>query len=335
MPDDNIEKVLGGRYRVDSPIEQFFLARLYHGTNFAIDRPITIKVVDRDYADFQTEIFEEARKISRISHPNLLAVTDLGTDDDGTAFVIYEAFDGESLKTAMVRDARFEVERAISIVRQSAAAVTAVRPFRPVSGMLVRPENILLASSNALETVKTLNFFSGNAFDRPYATDDSTSRPVLGMLAPETVKGSEADERTDVYTLGSLLYQMLAGEAPFSAASASDSIAQICSDPPPPMSSFRGDLPDDLERVILTAMAKNPEMRYQTVAEFSNELERFVSGPTQISAPASAGAAPSHDIWKTAFVVLAGISLLTAALIYATSVKRTDPTTQLQPDANG
>jgi len=80
-------------------------------------------------------------------------------------------------------------------------------------------------------------------------------------------------------------------------------------------------------------MSKNPEMRYQTVAEFSNELEGFVSLRAVDAEPQVE--TQKHDIWKTAFVVLAGISLLTVALIYATSVKQTDPTTQLQPDANG
>jgi serine/threonine-protein kinase len=142
--------------------------------------------------------------------------------------------------------------------------------------------------------------------------------------------GETAAESADVYSLGALLYRLLAGEVPFVAETPEEATRKFIEEPPPPMSSFREDFQPDLERVILTAMAKNPEMRYQTVSEFSGELSRFAG-----DAEMAAAAAPKHDIWKTAFVVLAGISLLAVAFIYATSVKQTNPTTRLQPDANG
>jgi len=119
---------------------------------------------------------------------------------------------------------------------------------------------------------------------------------------------------------------MLAGETPFAPGISEGSFEDA---PPPPLSSFRTDLPADLEPVILTALARNPEMRYQTVAEFAQQLDR-ANG-----APVAAAAQGNNNLWKTAFIVLAGIAILAAALIYATSVKQTDPRTQLQPDANG
>jgi serine/threonine-protein kinase len=125
---------------------------------------------------------------------------------------------------------------------------------------------------------------------------------------------------------------MLAGEAPFSGKGHGESAHQSVEEPPPPLSSFRTDLPPDLEAVILTAMAKNPEMRYQTMRELVQQLERVVgsTGSVPTEQPAT-----NNNLWKTAFIVLAGIAILSAALIYATSVKQTDPKTQLQPDANG
>lgn len=331
MAEDIIGKTLGGRYRIDSPIETDELADLYHGTDTVVDREITLKIVQPDLSDFKNEFFEEARKISRISHPNVLSVSDLG-EDSGTLYVVYENFDGQSLKTTLRSQEQFPVDLSVSIVRQTAAALAAVFGDRRVHG-LVGPSNILLTpEGDGRERVKAINFFGSSTFNRP--NRNAVFVPgveEVNYAAPELLQGNDADERSDVYSLGSILFRLLTGEIAFSASSMPEAATRIISDPPPPMSSFRNDLPDDLERVILTAMAKNPEMRYQTVTEFSNELARFVGD--QDAAPS--GRAPGHEIWKTAFVVLAGISILTVALIYATSVKQTDPSTRLQPDANG
>jgi len=102
---------------------------------------------------------------------------------------------------------------------------------------------------------------------------------------------------------------------------------------PPPLSSFRSDLPPSIEPVILQALAKDPDLRYQTADEFGDDLTRVASNQPALAAAAAAGSA--NNIWKTAFIVLAGISVLSLFLIYATSSKQTNPTTVLQPDANG
>ncbi len=121
---------------------------------------------------------------------------------------------------------------------------------------------------------------------------------------------------------------MLAGDEPFAGAER-ELIPQILEEPPAPLSSFRQDLPDGSETVVLTAMSKNPEMRYQTVTEFANSLggDGDVAGVAQPN--------KKHELWKTAVVVVLGTILLASALIYASYTKQTNPTTQLQPDANG
>lgn len=332
MTETQIGKILNGRYRVDSLIEETRFADLFSGTNTVVDRAVSIKLVSPAFSEFKHEIFDEARKLSRVSHSNVLSVADLGEDGDGIVFVVYEPFDGESLRSGMELEGQFTADRAIDVVRQIASALTALYQIDPRYGT-VRTENILVSAADG--RIKILNFFDNGVFNRSGRDALLTPGVVeMNLAAPELFAGSEADERSDVYTLGVLLFALLTGEFPFKAESLAAVVDKINNDPPPPMSSFRSDLPEGLETSVLAAMAKNPEMRYQTVAEFSNELERFVSGPSQLPTTGSAGA-PSHDIWKTAFVVLAGISLLTVALVYATSVKQTNPATQLQADANG
>jgi serine/threonine protein kinase len=123
---------------------------------------------------------------------------------------------------------------------------------------------------------------------------------------------------------------MLAGEPPFDTTDDAELSRLQTEEPPPPMSAFRKDLPAELETVIFKALAKDPEMRYQSAAEFANELTASV-GLNSSGLAAAAG----RDVWKTAFIVIVGIVLLSGVLIYATYTKQTDPSTQLQPDANG
>ena len=332
MADTQIGRIFGNRYRADSSIEDTNLAAIFRGTNTVVDREVLISVMAPALSEFKQEIFGEVRRISRISHLNVLPVSDLGEETDGTLFVIYEPFEGRSLMSAMAEERQFPFERAIEIVRQAASALSAVYPTIPAYGTL-RKENVLLSEHDPVPQVKLLNLFDRDAIEQFRKVTGDLDVEEINIQAPEALAGGKVDERSDVYALGSLLFTMLAGEVPFPAESSSAAVEKINNDLPSPLSSYRTDLPDGLERVILTAMAKNPEMRYQTIAEFSNELEGFVSLRTaDAEVPEET---PKHDIWKTAFVVLAGISLLTVALIYATSVKQTDPTTQLQSDANG
>src|SRR5690606_13367717 len=130
----------------------------------------------------------------------------------------------------------------------------------------------------------------------------------FAYLAPEQCSGAEhAYNRGDVYSLGAILFESLAGSTPFIGETAADVMMRQIEEPPPPLSSFRTDVPAWLEPVILKATAKNPDARYASIDEFVNDLSSAGEAPVQ---PAAA-AAPGNDLWKTAFVVLAGISILT------------------------
>ncbi len=132
---------------------------------------------------------------------------------------------------------------------------------------------------------------------------------------------------------------MLSGEVPFAAESEEELLAKQSENPPVPLSAFRNDIPDGLEPVILRAISSNPDMRYQKASAFSEDLAHFLSSSdeTELISAAKTPIAPedNNNMWKTAFVVLAGISLLAVGMIYATYTKQTDPGTQLQADING
>ncbi len=341
MSDQFIGRTLAGKYRVDALLRQGDSSSIYGGTHLLMDKPVTIKILAPALAsdDEAVKNFSaEARTASRIAHPNVLNVTDFGLDIGGTVYAILEDASGETLSEAIERSGKFSLNRAVNIAWQIASALSAAHAARVVHEHL-NTKNVLLAHApDNAETVKVLDFCAPET-EKCGALEAETDLKDLQYLSPEQNASEEADERSDIYSLGVILYEMLAGEVPFQAETADALRLKKTENPPTPLAAFRSDLPEDIELVALKALAVNPEMRYQIAGEFANALNRAsnnAGGAQTIVIKDTADAdGARNNLWKTAFVVLAGISLLAAGLIYATSVKQTNIQTQLQTDANG
>ena len=331
MIDTFIGKTLAEKYRIDSVMRDTELGKVYHGRHLLMEKPVAVKILSPALAvdeNIVKRFSSEARRVSHISHPGILNVTDFGSDADGAVYIVFEDAEGETLKSAIERDGMFAPERAVTIAKQIAAALSAAHIKGVFHGNL-NSENIILTEEGA---VKVLDL-GAVKLDAVAAADDDLSFPKIEYLSPEQcADGADADERSGIYSLGVILYEMLAGEVPFKAANASDLMMKHAQEPPPPLSAFRQDLPAGVEPLILQALAKNPEMRHQTAAELFDDLNR-VERTLDVSETAAAATASNSNIWKTAFVVLAGIALLSATLIWATSSKQTNPST-LQADSN-
>ena len=266
---------------------------------------------------------DEARAASAISHQNILNITDFGTDARGISYAVYEPTAGGTLRDIVASEPELDEERALGIARQIASAVSAAHAKKIIHGTL-NPKQIFVDDGDAVKVYG----FGGNPLN---VARDADPR----YLAPEQCTAyPAADERSDVYALGVMLYEMLSSVVPFDGKSVADVLAKQNSEPPPPLSAFRRDLHPELEPIVLSAIAADPGRRYPTMAAFAEDIDRLLSGVTvpEKSAAAAAGDAPKHNIWQTAFVVLAGISILAAAFIYLTSAKQTDPTSNLVAD---
>lgn len=332
MADGFTGQLIANKYRVEERIATSGLGEFYRGTNELLEKPVAISLLASELAVDRTisgRFFSEAKAAAKINHPNILNLTDFGTDASGVAYAVYEAANGETLHEAMTREGQLPLYMAADIANRIALALAAGHAAGLVHGNL-SPTNVIVGGSEpGTIAVKVFSFGTPNAID-----DDNADSERFAYLAPEQCAGADsADERGDVYSLGVILFEMLAGSRPFTGTTPTDVMMRQIEEPPPPLSAFRQDLPAGVEPVVLKALAKDPEARYQTAGEFADELKIAAEGGA-VAAAAAVGDS-NNNIWKTAFVVLAGVSLLTVALIYATSVKQTDPATALQPDANG
>jgi serine/threonine-protein kinase len=329
MLDQFIGQTLADKYRIDSVIRDTDLGRIYRGTHLLMDKHVAVKILAPALAvdeSIVNRFSREARAVSNILHPNLLNVTDFGSDADGTVFIVFEDADGRTLRSMLANGEEFSAQRAVRIVRQVASALSAGH-IKGLAHRHLTTDNILI---NAEDEVKLLDL---GAPSDPVEGEFTTDR--IRYLSPEQcVDSSNGDQRSDIYSLGVIFYEMLAGETPFQAENTNELMLKHAQEPPPPLSAFRHDLPPEIEPVILQTLAKNPEMRHQTAVELIDDLNRASRGFGIAAAAPSGGAAGSpNNIWKTAFVVLAGISLLSALLIWMTSSRSTDPSTY-QVDAN-
>ncbi|REJ79190.1 MAG: serine/threonine protein kinase [Acidobacteria bacterium] len=339
MNDGFKDKVIADKYRIDSYLGASRSGSLYRGTHLLIGSSVTIKVLDRDGVTDESAaagFSAEARAVSKIAHPNVLNITDFGQDVDGTIYAVLEDSSGESLAERIEEEGPMLVVSAVRIIRQIASALSSSRSRGLHHGSLAASKVLLTRVGDTGEMVKIFDI--GSFGSLPRNSDTTNDLDELAYTAPELfVYGTKPDERSDVYSLGVLIYEMLAGEKPFSGDTENELMQRHNQVPPPPLVAFRSDLPEGLETVILEALAKDPAKRYATADEFVDALNAVIDdegSEEAIVVPVGADSSAGNNIWKTAFIVLAGISILAFGLIYYTNSGQMDPATVLQTDAN-
>lgn len=343
MSDQFIGQTLAEKYRIDSIVRDGDLGKIYRATHLLMDKPVTVKILAPALSVDQNIVKQfsaEARTVSHISHPNILNVTDFGAEKNGAVYIVLEGADGETLKEAIGREGIFSLDRAVKIAAQISSALSAAHAYGINHGNL-NGENVLLTkTADEAEIVKILDFGAAQVTESNLADDEIFAENLEYRSPEQNSSVAEVDGRSDIYALGVIVYEMLAGEVPYAANTPTELLLKQAENPPAPLSAFRTDLPAAIEPIILKALAKNPEMRYQSAHEFTDDLNRAANnfGETEtIVIPKAAELTDNarNNLWKTAFVVLAGISLLAIGLIYATASKQINPATQLQTDVNG
>lgn len=325
MADQFTGRTVAEKFRIDSPVGE--TADLFRATHLLMEKNVWIRVLPP--ASAAAHFFREAKAAADLAHTNLLSVIDFGTDAAGISYIVYEPAEGETLRDSIERNAPMSVADVTEISRQAASALAAMSSAEMLHGDL-SPERIILTDDGDVvpKSVKVVEFGSANVItaDRDVVAARAAD---FHYISPEQCSGSDSiDQRSDIYSLGVIMFEMLTGKVPFAGEKPTDVMLRHIEEPPPPLSAFRKDLPSELEAVVMKALAKNPELRYQTAAEIVADLE-------PVEAAKSAKAKAGGNFWTTAALTVIGIAMLASALIYATYSRTADPVTRLEPDLNG
>jgi serine/threonine protein kinase len=284
-----IGSTLGERYRLVEVIGEGGMGRVYRAEQLATGKPVALKLLHPEFVgvDQIVQRFErEATVMTELAHPGIVNVIELG-EWNGRLFLAMELLAGRSLAEVLLREGakregRLTIKRTLAIMRPVLDALEYAHG-RGVVHRDLKPENIMITPGGLLsrETVKLLDFGIAKLGDRSVrATQKLTQHGmVLGTpayMAPEQAAGQEADVRSDVYSCGIILYQMLTGRRPFEAESNIDVILMhINTQPKPPREVASGAwIPDAVERVVLRALAKRPAARFQSARELGQALEQ-------------------------------------------------------------
>src|SRR6476659_3150922 len=278
--DSLLGQVLADKYRIEERLSGGGMGTVYRGTHVLMDKTVAIKVLrpalsadEKIVARFS----REARAASKISHPHALSVTDFGEAENGVVFLVMEYLDGLTLKQLIRQEGPMPLPRTVEILRQVGGALDAAHAEGVVHRDL-KSDNIMLLSSSGTDYAKVLDFGIAKIKEPEGTYDPGLTAPdlVIGTpqyMSPEQCSQSpDIDARSDVYSLGVIVYEMLIGHVPFTGESPTAIMLKHLQHPAPSVLSERSDLPPAIGRVVARALAKAPEDRYKTVGELVEDF---------------------------------------------------------------
>jgi len=274
---------LSDRYELGDILGFGGMSEVHLARDVRLHRDVAVKVLRADLArdpSFYLRFRREAQNAAALNHPSIVAVYDTGEAETPTGplpYIVMEYVDGVTLRDIVHTDGPLTPRRAIEIIADACQALN----FSHQNGIIhrdVKPANIMISSTNA---VKVMDFGIARAIaDSSSVTQTAAVIGTAQYLSPEQARGDPVDARSDVYSLGCVLYEILTGEPPFTGDSpVSVAYQHVREDPIPPSERHEG-ISSDLDAVVLKALAKNPENRYQTAAEMRADLVRVHNGET-------------------------------------------------------
>ena len=281
VSDGPSRRVLAGRYVLRGLLGQGGMADVELAYDEVLDRQVAVKLLHQRYTDdpaFLERFKREARAAASLNHANMVAVYDTG-EQDARPYIVMEYVAGRSLRDLLRREGVLP-QRAAEIASDAALGLDYAHE-RGLVHRDIKPANIMLSEEGQ---VKVTDFGIARAAGADTVTQTAAVFGTAAYISPEQAQGEDVDRRTDVYSLGVVLYEMLTGRQPFTADSAVALAYKHVSEPPVPPTQINDEISPALESVVLRAMAKNPDNRYQTAREFHDDLQREMQGQA-VSAP--------------------------------------------------
>src|ERR1700755_2769974 len=266
-----------GRYEIVAELGRGAMGVVYKATDPVIGRPVavkTIKLSEQGTGLTRTELIArfqtEARAAGLLTHPNIVVVFDAG-EEDGLYYITMELVEGKSLQALLDSGQAFPLPRVLRIMEQTCSALQFAHE-RNIVHRDIKPANLMLTRD---DTVKVTDF--GTAKILQFGTVQQTTH-VMGTpsyMSPEQVKGRPVDGRSDIFSLGVVLYELLTGEKPFPGQSITTVIYKIVNEEPIPPRTLNPSIHQGLSDIVMRALAKEPEVRYQSCREFLEDLRNY------------------------------------------------------------
>ncbi|MDQ3820809.1 MAG: serine/threonine protein kinase [Acidobacteriota bacterium] len=275
-----------GRYEIRSKLGSGGMGEVYLALDTELARTVALKILPAEFTKDHKRLqrfFQEARAASALNHPNILTVHEIG-QADSVRSIATEIVDGETLRERLLRSP-MTVAEALDVATQTASALAAAHKAGIVHRD-IKPENIMIRGDRF---VKVLDFGLAKLTERQPMSQVDTSAPtralvntepgvVMGTayyMSPEQAKGLEVDARTDIWSLGVLLYEMLTGRPPFTGETTADVTAAILKTPHAPLTTYSREVPTKLEEIVEKTLEKDREERYQGVNDLLVDLRRL------------------------------------------------------------
>jgi eukaryotic-like serine/threonine-protein kinase len=288
------QSMLGGRYRVERRLGAGGMAEVFYGFDTVLNRPVAIKILAPQYArdaSFVDRFRREAQAAARLNHPNVVAVYDSGSDD-GTHFIVMEFVEGRTLADFLAKGGKLAPAKAVEIAERIADALQAAHT-QGVIHRDVKSANVMVTREG---TVKVMDFGIARMAEGDNVTQTAAVLGTASYLSPEQAQGRPVDARSDIYSLGVVLYEMLTGGVPFVGDTAVAVAYKHVQETPPLPSTKNPEVSPALDAVVMRAMAKNPANRYQTAEEFRQDLERVQRGEMVQATPLLPGGGEATQV---------------------------------------
>ncbi|MBN1290099.1 MAG: Stk1 family PASTA domain-containing Ser/Thr kinase [Actinobacteria bacterium] len=271
-----IGKVLNNRYELRALIGSGGMADVYRASDNLLGRPVAVKILHPQYAKdpiFIERFRQEAQAAANLNQPNIVNVYDWGIEGD-IYFLVMEYVEGRDLKDIILEGGPLLPERTVEIALAICSALDAAHA-QGIVHRDIKPQNIIITKDNQ---VKVMDFGIARAPGGAAMTQTGTIMGTAQYISPEQAQGRPADPRSDLYSIGIVLYEMLTGKTPFDGENpVAIAYKQVREDPLPP-SMTNPDISPELEAVVMKSLSKNPENRYQSALEMRSDLERCLEG---------------------------------------------------------
>lgn len=284
--------VIENKYRIDSLIGRGGMGAVYRATQLELDRSVAIKILRPEVLAAglsQEGLRHEALASARIEHPNVVTVHDYGTLANGAGYLVMRLLRGHSLTSELVaRETGLPFDRVFSIVLQVCAGVEAAHKLGIIHCDL-KPDNIILEETDEGELVQLLDFGISRLVKDSAENPSSIFFATPFYTAPELLESSHLDFRSDIYSIGVILYELLTGRVPFTGSSPMEVLRKHIENRPVTPVKHRPEIVPSLEKLVLTALAKSPDRRQQSIAELTDQIrmaaqEMSLSGLLDIEA---------------------------------------------------